>query len=61
MSAVKNFYMSVFAAAEELAKHPEYAESLEAQDNICRKYGFSLDELTEDEFTYLSSLVNNLI
>jgi hypothetical protein len=49
--------LSADAAAHELAKYPEYQDNAQAQDAILREYGIILDDLTDDEADYISSLV----
>jgi hypothetical protein len=49
--------VSADAAARELAMHPEWARDEAAQDRVCRKYGIFLDQITDDEASYISSLV----
>lgn len=46
-------------AARELADRPEAQGNEELQRNICRKYGILLDNITEDEASMLSSMVEN--
>jgi hypothetical protein len=53
------FLKSMMSAAEELASHPEYSGNNAAQERVCRKWGFSMNDLTDDQFKEFSSLVNN--
>lgn len=53
--------MSLAAAAKEIAEARVPADDAYAQDRILRKYGFSLDSLTDDECYELSRMVEDYV
>lgn len=54
---VRYQYLSLLAAAREIAAIPsEEADYMEAK-TICRKYGIYLESLTSDEISILNSLI----
>lgn len=56
---MENYIKSMAAAAIELAAHPEYSNCHDAQERVCRKWGFSLDDMSDAEFQHFSSLVQS--
>lgn len=52
---------SLVAAAIELAHTPEAVNNGELQNEICRKYGVFIDNMTDDEFQEFEHLIEKFI
>jgi hypothetical protein len=55
----ENYVQSMMAAAQELAQ--KQPESAEAQNRICKSWGIDMDQMTDNEFKYFSSLVRDFM
>ena len=59
--AFSSYVVSLDRAAREIANTPAAAYCYSIQEDICRKYGIFLNDITEDERKYLQMQVNEYV
>ena len=59
--AFSSYVVSLDRAAREIANTPAAAYCYSIQEDICRKYGIFLNNITEDEKKYLQMQVNEYV